>query len=316
MKIVFLGFQRWGYASLKALLDSKHEVSLVFTHSQDKCTYKGSFLDRSVKELAISKNIPVVETRRIDTDELVNMIKDQAPDVIVSSDWETKISSEVAEIANKAAVNIHDALLPKYGGFSPVNWAMINGETEAGVTVHYLEEILDQGKIILQETVSINEKDTIVEVLEKIFKKISQITLDALSLIETDKVEALEQDLSKASFYHKIREQDSEINWHRSRKDIYNFIRALSDPFTNAHTYFQGQKIKIKKTSVPGKVYCGMPGRLMCREKHGVVVLCGKDKSNPSQGLVIEQIQDPSGKMWQANDFFPRMGFYLGSSRP
>lgn len=312
MKIVFLGFQRWGYASLKALIDSHHQVSLVLTHSRGKCTYKGTFLDRSVKDLAESNDIPVVECKRVNTEELIDKIEKEAPDVIVSSDWETLIPPEVVDLAGKAAINIHDALLPKYGGFSPVNWAIINGETEAGVTVHYVEEVLDQGKIILQTKVPIEEEDTIVEVLEKIFTEISASTLKVLDMIEKDEVEPQEQDLQQASFYHKIRENDSEIDWSEASEDVYNFIRALSDPYTNAHTYFRDEKIKIKKASVPEKVYCGKPGRLASREEKGIIVLCGKKGPNRQQGVLIEELEDEKGKVWQATDFFHKMGSYLG----
>ncbi|MCF7887210.1 MAG: methionyl-tRNA formyltransferase [Candidatus Omnitrophica bacterium] len=314
MKIVFLGFQTWGYAALKGLLDSSHQVSLVVTHPQGKGTYKDSFLDQSVKQLAKATNIPVIESRKANSLEIKNKIKDVAPDVIISSDWETWISPGLTALAKKGAINVHDALLPKYAGFSPVNWAVINGEKFAGVTVHYIEEAFDQGKIILQEEVPIEEDDTVIEVLEKIFEKTPEITLKSLDLIEKDKVEAKEQDLSQASFYHKILEEDCEINWHSSPRAVYNFIRALSDPFPNAFTYFQGQKLKIKKASNTNKVYCGIPGRLVCREEKGVVVLSGSKGVNQPQGIVIEEIQDSQGKTMSAKQYFLKLGTRLGKA--
>ncbi|MFO8052394.1 MAG: methionyl-tRNA formyltransferase [Candidatus Omnitrophota bacterium] len=312
MKIVFLGFQTWGHAALRGLINSKHQVDLVVTHSQDKGTYKNSFLDESVRQLAESNDIPVIESRKVDGQKIKNKIKDSGPDVIISSDWETWISPDVTALAKKGAINVHDALLPKYAGFSPVNWAVINGEKSAGVTVHYIEEVLDQGEIILQEEVSIEKEDTVVEVLKKIFKKIPAITLKSLDLIEKDKVESRKQDISQASFYHKILKKDCEINWHSSPGAVYNFIRALSDPFSNAYTYFQGQKLKIKKASIPKKVYCGIPGRLICRQENGVVVLCGSRGVNRSQGIVIEEVEEEQGKIMPANRYFSKVGVYLG----
>ncbi|MCF7871223.1 MAG: methionyl-tRNA formyltransferase, partial [Candidatus Omnitrophica bacterium] len=132
MRIVFLGFQKWGWAALKGLIESKHQVVLVITHSQNKSVYRGSFIDKSVKELAESNDITTLECKRLNEEEIINKIKDANPDVIVSSDWETWIAPEVTRLAKKAAINIHDALLPKYAGFSPVNWAIINGEKEVG----------------------------------------------------------------------------------------------------------------------------------------------------------------------------------------
>lgn len=312
MKIVFLGFQKWGWVALKGLIDSKHDLALVITHSQNKSTYKGSFLDKSVKELAEANQIPVIECRKVNNEEIIKKIKNAGPDVIISSDWETWIPPEVVELAKKAAINVHDALLPKYAGFSPVNWAMINDEKVAGVTVHYIEEKFDQGEIIVQETVPIENEDTIVEVLEKIFKKIPEITLKSLELIEREKVEAKKQDLSKASFNKKILEKDCEINWNNPQKNIYNFIRALSGPFSNAYTYFQNKKIKIKKASITEELYPGVPGKLVCSKENGVAVLCSRHKNNQSQCIVIEEIEDEEGKVWKANEYFSKMGLCLG----
>jgi methionyl-tRNA formyltransferase len=313
MKIVFLGFQTWGHAALEGLLNSSHQVSLVITHSQDKGTYKNSFLDKSVKQLAESKNIPLIESRKANSPKIKARIKNIDPDVIISSDWETWISPGLTALAKKGAINVHDALLPKYAGFSPVNWALINGEKTAGITVHYIEEVFDQGKIILQEKIPIVEDDTVVEVLKKIFVKTPEIILKSLDLIEKNKVEAKEQDLSQASFYHKILKKDCEINWNNSSQAVYNFIRALSDPFPNAFTYFQDKKLKIKKASIPKKVYCGIPGRLICREKKGVVVLSGSKGVNQPQGIVVEEVQESQGKIRPANQYFLKMGAYLGS---
>ncbi len=312
MKIVFLGFQKWGWVALKGLIESKHDVVLAITHSKNKSTYKGSFLDKSVKDLAESNNILVIECRKVNSAEIIKKIKKVNPDVIVSSDWETWISPEVVKLAKKAAINIHDALLPKYGGFSPINWAIINNEKVAGVTVHYIEEQFDQGKIILQETVPIEDEDTIVEVLEKIFKKIPKITLKSLELIEKEKVQARKQDLSKASFNRKISERNCEIDWHNPQRNIYNLIRALLDPFSNAYTYVQGRRIKIKKASISDQAHGGVPGSLVCFEKNGVVVLCGKIKNNKSQCIIIEKIEDEEDKTWAANEYFSKMGLCLG----
>ncbi|MDP8212359.1 MAG: methionyl-tRNA formyltransferase [Candidatus Zapsychrus exili] len=312
MKVVFLGFQAWGWVALKGLLESKHQVELVLTHSQDRCVYKGSFLDRSVHQLAESHNIPFIVCQTANKGEIIDKIKEISPDVIVSSDWETWISPEVAALANKAAINIHDALLPKYAGFSPVNWAIINGEKKTGVTIHYIEEEFDQGKIIAQETVFIEDNDTAAEVLKKILNQIPEIVLKSLDLIESEKVEAKKQEVNDASFYHKISKKDCQINWHDSCDDVYSFIRALSDPFSNAYTYFKGKKLEIKKASKANTVYCGIPGRLICRQEDGVIVLCGRVGINKPQGILLKEIQDQDGRIWKAKEYFPKMGDYLG----
>lgn len=307
-----MGFQTWGTASLDALLKSRHVVPLVITHPESKHEYETIWND-SVKALALSHNIPVIERQYANNKKIGQAISDVKPDMIVLSDWRTWLSPMIYSIPKYGAVNIHDALLPKYGGFAPINWAIINGEIETGVTVHFVSEEFDLGDIVLQRKVPISFFETATDVFYKIIEIIPGLTLEALELVERGKVKFIPQDRNKATFFHKRSGRDSLIDWGRSNIEIYNLIRAQSDPYPNAYTFHKGNRLKIKEASLPDKAYCGTPGRVFCRLKHGVVVVCGVSTENPNQGLIIHLVQEGNGKVVEANDYFNQMGYYLGT---
>jgi methionyl-tRNA formyltransferase len=311
MRIVFMGFQTWGYVALKALLGSKHCVPLVFTHPESSHPYEAIWND-SVKELAQAHGIPIIEQRYANEESTARIIAEAKPDIIVLSDWRTWLSPQIYAIAEFGTINIHDSLLPKYGGFSPTNWAIINGEMETGVTVHFVEEEIDLGDIILQQKISIAHTDTATDVFHKTLPVISRLTLEAIDLIEYRRVKPIQQDRSQATFFHKRSERDSLIDWRRNSMAIYNLIRAQSDPYPNAYTYYKGKKLRIKKASLPHKCYCGTPGRVFCPEESGIVVVCGPDQANPNQGIILELVQEENGEVIKANHYFDRMGYSLG----
>ncbi len=311
MQIVFMGYQTWGYRTLEAILGARHRVPLVITHPQSQHEYEKIWSD-SVAELAAQHSISTIECMNANTDEVYAAISQQAPDVIVSSDWRTWLSPKLFSIAKLATINIHDALLPRYGGFAPINWAIANGETETGVTVHFVEYEFDLGDIILQERVPIHFEDTATEIFHKTLSLFPKLTLEALDLLEKDAVTRIPQDRRNATFYHKRSKRDSLIDWEKSPVDIYNLIRAQSDPYPNAHTLHKGMELRIKKAHLPGRSYCGTPGRIFTRTEDGVVVLCGPRQKDENQGLVVERLQRPGQEPVDAVDYFERMGGYLG----
>ncbi len=311
MKVVFMGFQTWGYETLKGLLASRHVVPLVCTHPENSQPYEAIWND-SVKELAQAHNISVIERRHLNNAEMIDLFENIHPDILVLSDWRTRVSPAVYTIPRWGGINIHDALLPRYGGFAPINWAIANGETQTGVTVHYINEEFDLGDIILQEAISIGPHETATEIFYKTIPLVVSLTLQALDSIEHGRARVMTQDKSQASFFHKRHESDSFIDWKRNATDIYNLIRAQSDPYPNAFTYHKGQKLKIKKASLPQKIFCGTPGRVFCRSSSGVIVLGNAPELHQNQGIVLEVVQEENKDAVNANYYFDRMGYYLG----
>lgn len=312
MRVIFMGFQTWGTAAFQALLKSRHEISLVITHCESKHEYETIWND-SVKQLALMHKIPVIECQYANNKEVCQAVAEVVPDIIVMSDWRTWLSPNIYSIPRYGAVNIHDALLPKYGGFAPINWAIINGENEVGVTIHFASQEFDLGDIILQHKIPVAFSETATDVFYKVIEVIPRLTLEALDLIEYNKVIPVPQDGGQATFYHKRSIRDGLICWNKSRTDVYNLIRAQSDPYPNAYTIYQGRKLNIKQAVLSKKCYRGTPGRIFCRAEDGVVVVCGENRLDfaKGQGLVIRLVQEEGKKEAMATDYFDRMGDYL-----
>lgn len=310
MKIIFMGFQTWGYVVLDALLRSGHEVSLVFTHPASEHRYESLWND-SVRELALKHGLPVIECQRAEGEAIMKRVSEVDADIFLLSNWRTWLSPTVYGLARYGGINIHDALLPKYGGFSPINWAIANGEVETGVTVHFLEEELDAGDLLLQERVAIAFTETATDIFKRTLPLFPSLALRALEMIESRRAHPVRQDRSQATFFHKRSERESLIDWSKTNVDVYNLVRAQSDPYPSAFTHHRGERLEIIKVSLPGRVYCGTPGRIFCRTASGVVVLCGRHPANSNQGIVVETVRS-RGETIPGLNYFERMGEYLG----
>lgn len=311
MRVVFMGYQTWGRVTLEAVLREGHEVPLVVTHPCSEHEYETIWAD-SVRGLAEARGIPVIECRRACPERIGEAVRRAGADVILSSDWRTWVHPSVYGIPRHGALNIHDALLPRYAGFAPLNWAILNGETETGVTVHWMNEHFDLGDILLQERVPIGPDDTATDLFQRTIPLFDTLAVRALELLAAGDPPRTPQDPAGATFFHKRCERDSLIDWREPRSRIRNLVRAQSDPYPNAFTFHHGRKLRIKRASLATQTYCGSPGRVFARRPEGVVIVAGADAGGPGQGLVVETVQPEGGEEMPANDYFTRMGDYLG----
>ncbi|MFD2354135.1 methionyl-tRNA formyltransferase [Nonomuraea ferruginea] len=183
MRVAMFGYQTWGHRTLQALLGSGHDVALVVTHPKSEHAYE-KIWDDSVAGLAAEHGVPVLLRARPD-DELVTALKEAEPDIIVANNWRTWIPPEIFRLPRHGTLNVHDSLLPAYAGFSPLIWALINGEEEVGVTAHLMDEELDAGDILLQRAVPVGPSDTATDLFHRTVALIEPIVRDALTLIDT-----------------------------------------------------------------------------------------------------------------------------------
>ncbi|CAM3330800.1 methionyl-tRNA formyltransferase [Kibdelosporangium persicum] len=314
MRVAMFGYQTWGHRTLQALLDSEHEVVLVVTHPKSEHAYEKIWSD-SVADLAEQNGVPVLLRNRPDDEELLARLKDASPDIIVANNWRTWLPPEIFTLPPHGTLNIHDSLLPAYAGFSPLIWALINGEKEVGLTAHMMDEDLDAGDIVLQRATPVGPADTVTDLFHRTVGMIGSITVDALALIASGKAELVKQDRSKASFFHKRSIEDSRIDWTWPAEDIERLIRAQSDPYPNAFTFYKGERIRVIKASVSKACYGGTPGRVFIREGDGVVIVAGADaRTGRNRGLVIERVRTEDDTEYAATDFFKTMGGYLKSA--
>jgi methionyl-tRNA formyltransferase len=295
MKLVIFAHQNWGVEAIKKLNGSKHEILHVFTHPlnmdpKEKVWYP------SVKDECKKLNLSVEEKLSI-SDQDLEKIKKINPDLILSVGWRRLLPSIVFTIPKFGTVNLHDSLIPNYRGFAPINWAIINGETHAGITTHFIDEGIDTGNIILQIPVTIDIDETAFDVYKKLLKLSPQLILDTLDMIETGHVKPNKEKNPNRGFFCSRRfPDDGKINWKMHRLTIYNLIRALSDPYPNAFCYFKDTKILIKKAKLTNDDFRGTPGRISSINNEGVIVTCGIDHKQ-NQGLLITEIQVQDSKL-------------------
>ncbi|HEU0088378.1 MAG TPA: methionyl-tRNA formyltransferase [Pseudonocardiaceae bacterium] len=313
MRVVMVGYQTPGYRTLQALLGSAHQVVLVMTHPQSDHAYERIWND-SVAELAEQYGVPLLVRRRPDDAELLCRLRAAEPDIMVATNWRTWIPPEVFTLPAQGTLNVHDSLLPAYAGFAPLIWAVINGEQQVGVTAHMMDGELDAGDIVVQQAVPVEPTDTATDLFYRTLELYGPVVLSALDLIAAGGNRWTKQDRSKASFFHKRSPEDSRIDWTWPARDIANLVRAQSDPYPNAFTFHQGERLRILMASVSARRYGGTPGRLVIRDGAGVVVVAGADaRRGQHPGLVIERVRTDDGAEHPAAGYFPRMGGYLSS---
>lgn len=312
MRVVLFGYQTWGYRTLEALLASEHEVALAVTHPVSEHAYESIWSD-SVAELAEANGVPVLVRNRPDED-VVRALKDVDPDIIVANNWRTWIPPHIFELPRHGTLNVHDSLLPAYAGFAPVIWALINGESEVGVTAHMMNETLDAGDIVLQRAVPVGPTDTATDLFHQTVDLIGPITTDALALIAAGRKDFVPQDASRASFFHKRSIEDSRVDFGWPAADLERLVRAQSDPYPNAFCYHGQNRLRIVSAAVSVGRYGGTPGRIFIREGDGVVVVAGADaRFGRNHGLLVRRVRLDDDTELSALDYFRAMGGYLRS---
>jgi methionyl-tRNA formyltransferase len=308
VRLVFLGYQAWGTRALQGLLDSGHEIVLVVTHPASDDAYE-SLWDESVRALAERHGIPVLERATVNDPETARLLARHEPELFVMSNWRRWLSPDVYRLAPHGAINAHDALLPAYGGFAPINWAVAAGERETGVTVHVVDEGLDTGAIVVQERVPIGFDDTATDVYHRTLPLFPELVAKAVGQLESGTATPVAQDRSAASFFPKRSRRDIAIDWQRTPTEIYNLVRAQSDPYPSAFTLHDGTELEILSARLSTGRDRGTPGQIVNRDDGGVVVRCGG-----AQALVVQRVRPAGGEALAAGDYFGRLDGRLGAN--
>lgn len=239
--IVVCAYHNVGFRCLQELLAQGAHVSAVFTH-EDSASEEIWF--ESVLGLAKSHQIPCYTTD-VNLPENIELLRGIAPDFLFSFYYRTMINKEILEIPKQGALNLHGSLLPKYRGRVPINWAIIQGETETGATLHYMVEKPDAGDIVDQERVSIDFTDTAHDVFHKVTEAAVRIIRRAWPQLLTGTAQRVAMDLSSGSYFGGRKPSDGLIDWGKSSTEIYNLIRGVTHPYPGAFTFLDGAKVLI-----------------------------------------------------------------------
>ncbi|MFC1798396.1 methionyl-tRNA formyltransferase [Thermodesulfobacteriota bacterium] len=300
MRIVFIGQAPFGKESLAALLDQGETVVGVIT-IPDLPNQK---YPNPVKELAEEKSIPLLQSSRLKTPEAIRWVKELNPDLLVLAFVTSFVPKEMIDAATFGGINYHPSLLPKYRGGSAINWAIINGETETGVTIHQIDAGVDTGPIVLQEKVAIDPDDTVKRLyFQKLYPLGIKMVAKAVRLIRDGSASPVEQDESLASFQPVITEKDTQIDWKQNTQTVYDLIRG-ANPAPGTVTTCKKETIKIWAAK-PYPLQ-GPSGSIIDVTDDGFVVSTGDG------GMLVQLVQPIGGKKISAVDFVENSGIKIG----
>ncbi len=243
IKIGFFGDGQWAFNSAKKLLKNKFiEIDFFCLRAKKP--------DSKLLKLANKSKISCFNFKNINMQNNINKIKNYNSDLLISVSYDQIFKKKIIESFDLGIINCHCGALPYYRGRSPINWAIINGEKSFGITVHYVNEKIDQGDIIVQKKYPIKKKDDFKSLLNLANKKIPSLLLKSINLILKNNVKPIKQSSisKKGSYYKKRTNGDEDINWKQSSIKIYNFVRALCKPGVVARTFYKKDPIKINKT--------------------------------------------------------------------
>jgi methionyl-tRNA formyltransferase len=276
LRIVFMGSPRFAIPSLAILLQNGYEIVSVVT-TPDKPQGRGQQVGQSpVKEFSLSRNLPLLQPADLRDPAFIKALRSLQPHVFVVVAFRI-LPKEVYSIATRGAFNLHASLLPKYRGAAPINWAIIHGEKETGVTTFFLQEQVDTGSIILQARVAIGPDETAGELHDKLADVGAEIVLQTVRLIERGRAVVRPQDETQASVAPRIVKKDCRIPWDRSAQQVHNFVRGLS-PSPTAWTQHGETRLKLYRTRLVSANEFGSdaePGTIVSKSRDSLIVQTG-----------------------------------------
>jgi methionyl-tRNA formyltransferase len=244
---VVFAYHNVGVRCLSVLLAHGVDVQLVLTHEDDAREH--IWFD-SVAALAARQHLRCATPTDPNSDEWLQQLRSLQPDFIFSFYYRNMLKPELLACAKRGAYNLHGSLLPKYRGRVPVNWAVLNGETQTGATLHQMVTKPDAGAIAAQQAVPILPDDTAFEVFQKVVVA-AELALDkVLPSILDGSVKLFAQDLASGSYYGGRKPEDGRIQWQQSAQQIHNLVRAVAPPYPGAFTEIHGKSLRVLRSRV------------------------------------------------------------------
>lgn len=284
MKVIFMGTPDFAVGTLKKLIASEHEVVGVVTQP-DKPKGRGKAMQFTpVKEVAVEAGIPVFQPRKVRDPEVVKTLGELRADVIVVVAFGQIIPESILTLTPYGCINVHGSLLPKYRGAAPIQWAVINGEKESGITTMQMDVGLDTGDMLLKKVVPLAEDETGGSLFDKLSAAGADLLLLTLEKLEKGEIIPEKQGESPTEYAKMLTKEMGNIDWTKDAASIERWIRGLN-PWPSAYTGLEGKTLKIWKASVLSEDTDKMPGTVVEVGKNCLKVQTGKGL------LAIEELQ-------------------------
>ena len=288
-RIVFMGTPAYALPTLKAIHHSPHRLELVITQPDRPKGRGREVYPPPVKQTARELGYDVIQPTRIKTPEFAESLKQIEPDLLVVVAYGRILPKSILDVPRLGAVNVHASLLPKYRGAAPIQWAIINGEKETGITTMWMDEGMDTGDILLTATEPIDPADTAASLHDRLAQLGADVLLQTLEKLADNTLKPATQDHSQATLAPMLKKSDGRIDWHRTAEQIESFVRGVY-PWPGAFTFHNQERLKIYRVealalptdAAPGTVMDGFPDELRIATGNGA--------------LLIHEIQGESGK--------------------
>lgn len=302
MKTVVFAYHDMGCLGIEALLSAGYEISAIFTHTDnpgEKAFYG------SVARLAAERGIPVYAPDNVNHPLWVERIAQLSPEVIFSFYYRHLICDEILQLAPRGAFNLHGSLLPKYRGRAPLNWVLVNGETETGVTLHRMVKRADAGAIVAQLRVAIAPDDIAITLHHKLCHAARQLLEQTLPAIKHGNILEIAQRENEATCFGRRTPDDSFLEWHKPASVLHNMVRAVADPWPGAFSYVGNQKFTVWSSRVHPHASKALPGSVISVAP--LLIACGDG------ALEIVTGQAGDGITMQGSQLAQTLGLVQGS---
>lgn len=294
MKIIFMGTPDFAAASLEALIASRHEIQAVVTQPDKPKGRKGELTPSPVKVVAEEKGIKVYQPLKVRDEEFVETLRAYNPDVIVVVAFGQIIPLSILKMPKFGCVNIHGSLLPKYRGAAPIQWAVLDGEKETGITTILMDEGIDTGDILLKKTIKIDTDETSGSLFDKLMTLGAETILETLDELEKGSLTPTKQGESPTAYAKMLTKAMGLIDFTRSAKELDCFVRGM-DPWPSAYTLLVGKTLKLWKVRAVEK--SGKAGSVIEIGKESFTIACGEG------AIEVLEVQLEGKKRMSAGDF-------------
>lgn len=296
MNIVFFGSSEFAVPALKALIEGGQKVLCVVTQP-DKKKGRGLLVEGTpVKKAAVDSGLDIYQPLSINKEPVALKLASYKADLFIVIAYGQILSQEILDLPRAFALNLHASILPKYRGAAPINWAIINGEKDTGVSAIKMTKKMDAGPVIAQRPVEIREDDNAVILTDKLSRAGADLLLEVIKSIEKGSYELNPQNEQGVTFAPRLKKETGLIDWSKSARELHNLVRGCM-PWPGAYSYFKGKRIKILETSVADGASSVCPGQIIDVCKEAVTVAAGKGK------LLIKELQIEGKKPLSCAEF-------------